>query len=291
MSATMSGVRSRTRSKSRGVKTKKKSDLLSGIPDASDLNLLLDGPEQILGLKEHTGRGPGGPPLFTQQEMVIYKRCIKKYITDIKQNEKLIIPHKNPDRIKVREFTKSLQSDLDDIDYLLTKIQLNNMGKDKETKGIFNKHQKQMDQIVKTIKRLMSIHSRRIQGLHGIVGGPKNVNRLTGPRVKTATEMLRDREQSRKNKRKTETQRLHSLEIKYKVPSDFDEDKELDELHDMGYRGYRKGQKGKNKKASGKKASGKKASGKKASGKKGKRGKKGGSRVRSRVRGRRTYRR
>ena len=46
----------------------KNQDLLSGIPDSKQLDLLLDGLQQIMGLKENRSVVRG--PLFTQVEIV-----------------------------------------------------------------------------------------------------------------------------------------------------------------------------------------------------------------------------
>lgn len=241
----MSASRQRSRQRSRTTKKSKSKnqDLLSGIPDSSELDLLLDGPEQIMGLKETGPGGPGGP-LFTQAEMKIYKKCTKLYITDIKKNEKLVLPQGVKDPIMVRAFVKDLSPHLEEIKALHTKIVMNNIGNDKKTKQIFSKHQKQMEKIVKTIERLMRIYYRRVKGLQDIVGGPKNVVRLTGGPVKSAQQLLKDRELSRERKKKREEKYLNELQKKYAVPADFDYDKTVAELEEMGYRKY-KGKKGK----------------------------------------------
>ena len=251
MSATMSASSQRSRPSSKKSKSKRQ-DLLSGIPDSSDLDLLLDGPEQIMGLKEMGPGGPGGP-LFTQDEMKTYKKCIKLYITDIKKNEKLVFPQLQKDPIGAKAFIRNLPTHLDTIKDLHTKLVMNNIGNDKRTKQIFIKHEKQMEQIVKTIERLMRIYYRKFKGLQDSVGGPRNVVRLTGPSVKSAQQLLKDRELSRKNKRKREEMFLKELQNKYAVPSDFNYDKTLAELEEMGYRKY-KSKKGKRaKKGKGKK--------------------------------------
>jgi len=228
---------SRQRSRSTKKSKSKSQDLLSGIPDSSELDLLLDGPEQIMGLKETGPGGPGGP-LFTQAEMKTYKKCTKLYITDIKKNEKLVLPQGKKDPIAVKAFVRNLSPHLEEIKALHTKIVMNNIGNDKKTKHIFSKHQKQMEKIVKTIERLMRIYYRRVKGLQDIVGGPKNVVRLTGGPVKSAQQLLKDRELSREEKY------LNELQKKYAVPADFDYDKTVAELEEMGYRKY-KGKKGK----------------------------------------------
>jgi len=231
---------SRSRQRSSSKKSKSKiQNLLSGIPDTSDLDLLLDGPEQILGLKEMGPGGPGGA-LFTQEEMKTYKKCIKLYITDLKKNEKLVLPKGEKDPIMVRAFVRELSSHLDDMKGLHTKLVMNNIGNDKRTKQIFTKHQKQMEKIVKTIERLMRIYQRRVKGLQDIVGGPGNVLRLTGPPLKSAKQLLKDRELSRERKKKREEKYLKELQKKYDVPVDFDYDKTVAELEEMGYRKYRR---------------------------------------------------
>lgn len=237
---------SRQRSRSTKKSKSKSQDLLSGIPDPSELDLLLEGPEQIMGLKEMGPGGPGGP-LFTQAEMKTYKKCTKLYITDIKKNEKLVLPQGKKDPIMVRAFVRDLSSHLDTMKGLHTKLVMNNIGNDKKTKQIYTKHQKQMEKIVKTIERLMRIYQRRVKGLQDIVGGPKNVVRLTGGPVKSAQQLLKDRELSRERKKKREEKYLKELQKKYAVPSDFDYDKTVAELEEMGYRKYKgkKGTKGK----------------------------------------------
>ena len=145
MSATMSASRQRSRTTKKSKS--KNQDLLSGIPDSSDLDLLLDGPEQIMGLKE---TGPGGPgrPLFTQAEMKTYKKCIKLYITDLKRNEKLVLPQGKKDPIMVRASVRDLSPHLEEMKGLHTKIAMNNVGNDKKTEKIYTKHQKQMEKNV-----------------------------------------------------------------------------------------------------------------------------------------------
>lgn len=247
MSATMSASRQRSRSTSKRSKSKNQ-DLLSSIPDSSELDLLLDGPEQIMGLKETGPGGPGGP-LFTQAEMKTYKKCTKLYITDIKKNEKLVLPQGGKDPIMVRGFVRDLSPHLEEIKALHTKIVMNNIGNDKKTKQILSKHQKQMEKIVKTVERLMRIYYRRVKGLQDIVGGPKNVVRLTGGPVKSAQQLLKDRELSRERKKKREEKYLKELQKKYAVPADFNYNKTMEELEEMGYRKYKgkkdkKGKKG-----------------------------------------------
>lgn len=254
MSATMSASRQRSRSTKKSKS--KNQDLLSGIPDPSDLDLLLEGPEQIMGLKESGPGGPGGP-LFTQAEMKTYKKCIKLYITDIKKNEKLVLAQKQKEPIRVKAFVRELLPHLEEIKALHTKIAMNNVGNDKKTKQIFSKHQKQMEKIVKTIERLMRIYQRRVKGLQSIVGGPKNVVRLTGSPVKSAQQLLKDRELSRERKKRREEKYLKELQKKYAVPPDFDYDKTVAELEELGYRKY-KGKKDKQKNKGNKATKGKK---------------------------------
>lgn len=271
----MSASRQRSRQRSRTTKKSKSKnqDLLSGIPDSSDLDLLLEGPEQIMGLKEMGPGGPGGP-LFTQAEMKTYKKCTKLYITDLKKNEKLVLPQGEKDLIMVKAFVRDLSPHLEEMKGLHTKMVMNNIGNDKKTKHIYTKHQKQMEKIVKTIERLMRIYQRRVKGLQDIVGGPKNVVRLTGPPVKSAQQLLKDRELSRERKKKREEKYLKELQKKYAVPADFDYDKTVAELEEMGYRKYR-GKKGK----------------KGTKGKKGKKRTKGGSLKRKNRSRRKTHRR
>ena len=255
----MSASRNRSRSTSNRTKSKRQSALLSELSDVSDLNLLLDGPEQIMGLKVNHGFGGPGGGLFTKEELEIYKICTQMYITDIKKNEKNVIPHKNPDVIKVREFVRKLPSHLKSMQALHTKIIMNDMSKDKYIKEIFLKHQKQIEQIIKTIERLMRIHYRRLKGLQDLVGGPRNVARLTGGPSKSIEQILKDRELSRERKQTVDKKKLSELQKKYGVPEDFDYDKTIAELEDMGYIFYKKSKKAKGKKS--KKAKGKKKKG------------------------------